>query len=134
VLYDKAESGGQGNYAKDRKITPWREARVKEQVLAPDLPVREDQRDQEDRGPGPRGPVGPSLSVLYINTLKSVGRLHSQLNTLFYHNSHYYLLVVLPIPSNYIGLVLSSPYPALLTRGPKSTLGTRDTTSPRILG
>jgi hypothetical protein len=59
--------------------------------------------------------------------MKSVGRLHGQLNTLSYHNSHYYLLVVLPTPSNYIELVLSSPDPALLTRGPKSTLGTRDT-------
>ena len=66
------------------------------------------------------------LGTLYINTLKSVGRLHGQLNTLSYHNSHYYLFVVLPTPSNHIGLVLSSPYPALLTRGPKSTLGTRD--------
>jgi hypothetical protein len=47
--------------------------------------------------------------------------------TLFYYNRYYYLLVVLPILSNHIGLVLSNhpaspPYPRT-----ESTLGTRDT-------
>jgi hypothetical protein len=48
------------------------------------------------------------------------------LKALFHYNRHYYLLVVLPILSNYIGLVLlnhpaSLPYPRT-----ESTLGTRD--------
>ena len=72
-------------------------------------------------------PSGPSLGTLYINTLKSVGRLHGQLNTLSYHNSHYYLLVVLPTPSNHIGLVLSSHPPSPPYPRTESTIGTRDT-------
>jgi hypothetical protein len=45
---------------------------------------------------------------------------------LFHYSRHYYLLVVLPIPSNHIALVLSNhpsspPYPRT-----ESTLGTRD--------
>jgi hypothetical protein len=49
------------------------------------------------------------------------------LKALFHYNRHYYLLVVLPILSNHIGLVLlshpsSPPYPRT-----ESTLGTRDT-------
>jgi hypothetical protein len=46
---------------------------------------------------------------------------------LFYYKRYYYLFVVLPTPSNHIGLVLyghstSPPYPRTA-----STLGTRDT-------
>jgi hypothetical protein len=50
------------------------------------------------------------------------------LKALFHYNRHYYLLIVLPIPSNHIGLVLlshsaSPPYPRT-----ESTLDTRDMT------
>jgi hypothetical protein len=55
------------------------------------------------------------------------------LKALFYYNRYYYLLVVLPTPSNYIGLVLSNhpaspPYPRT-----ESTLGTRDRPSMVII-
>jgi hypothetical protein len=46
---------------------------------------------------------------------------------LFHYNRHYYLLVVLPIPSNYIGLVLSNHLTNLSYPRTESTLNTRDT-------
>jgi hypothetical protein len=46
---------------------------------------------------------------------------------LLHYNRHYYLLVVLPIFSNYIGLILSSHLLSLPYPRTESTLGTRDT-------